>query len=44
VKASVLQAMSMTAGARRVAAGFMAAGGVGQGADLIERGLLVLRV
>jgi hypothetical protein len=34
--------MSMTAGARRVADGFKSAGGVGHGADLIER-LLGLR-
>ncbi|MDT7736152.1 MAG: hypothetical protein QOE12_3326 [Mycobacterium sp.] len=44
LKSSVLQAMSMTAGARRVADGFKAAGGVGHGADLIERRLLGLRV
>lgn len=40
LKSKVLQAMSMTDGARRVADGFSATGGVGYGADLIERRLL----
>lgn len=44
LKAKILQAMSMTAGARRVADGFTAAGGVVHGADLIERRLLGLPV
>jgi MGT family glycosyltransferase len=37
----VLHAMSMTEGARAVAAGFAATGGVGHGADLVESRLLV---
>jgi MGT family glycosyltransferase len=40
LKSKVLQAMSMTAGARLVAAGFEATGGVARGADVIERRLL----
>jgi MGT family glycosyltransferase len=40
LKSKVLQAMSMTAGARQVADGFKATGGVVRGADLIERRLL----
>jgi MGT family glycosyltransferase len=39
LKEKVLQSMSMTAGAKRVADGFTATGGVGHGADLIERQL-----
>jgi MGT family glycosyltransferase len=42
LKSKVLQAMSMTAGARRVADGFEATGGVARGADVIERRLLGL--
>jgi MGT family glycosyltransferase len=38
--ASVRQAMTMTDGARRVAAGFEATGGVARGADLIEQRVL----
>jgi UDP:flavonoid glycosyltransferase YjiC (YdhE family) len=44
LKAAVLQAMSITAGAQRVSDGFKVAGGVSHGADLIERRLLGLRV
>jgi MGT family glycosyltransferase len=40
LKSKVLQAMSMTEGARRVADGFQATGGVGHGADVVERRLL----
>jgi MGT family glycosyltransferase len=40
LRAKVLEAMSMTEGARRVAAGLAAAGGVSRGADLIEQRLL----
>jgi MGT family glycosyltransferase len=36
----ILQAMTMTDGARRVAAGYAATGGAAHGADLIERRLL----
>jgi UDP:flavonoid glycosyltransferase YjiC (YdhE family) len=36
LRESVRGAMTMTAGARRVAAGFAATGGVARGADLIE--------
>jgi MGT family glycosyltransferase len=36
----VLQAMTMSAGARRVAAGYVATGGAAHGADLIEQRLL----
>ncbi|MCW2513665.1 MAG: glycosyltransferase, family [Mycobacterium sp.] len=36
---AVVRAMSMTDGARRVAEGFVASGGVGRGADLVEGGL-----
>jgi MGT family glycosyltransferase len=39
--ASVRQAMTMTDGARRVAAGFAATGGVARGADLIEQRVLI---
>ncbi|MGB8501703.1 glycosyltransferase [Mycobacterium sp.] len=42
LKSKVLQAMSMTAGAKRVADGFEATGGVAHGADVIERRLLSL--
>jgi MGT family glycosyltransferase len=42
LKAKVRQAMSMTDGARRVAEGLSAAGGVRRGADLAERRLLGL--
>ena len=38
--ANVRQAMTMTDGARRVAAGFAATGGVARGADLIEQRVL----
>jgi MGT family glycosyltransferase len=38
--ANVRQAMTMTGGARRVATGFAATGGVGRGADLIEQRVL----
>jgi len=40
LKHAVLQAMSMTAGARLVADGFRASGGVARGANLIERRLV----
>src|ERR1700754_417453 len=40
LKSKVLQAMSMTSGARRVADGFKATGGVARGADVVERRLL----
>jgi MGT family glycosyltransferase len=40
LKSKVLQAMSMTAGAKRVAEGFKATGGVAHGADVVERRLL----
>ncbi|OBG64834.1 nucleotide disphospho-sugar-binding domain-containing protein [Mycobacterium sp. E735] len=43
LKSKVLQAMSMTSGARRVADGFKAAGGVVRGADVMERRLLGIR-
>jgi MGT family glycosyltransferase len=39
--ASIRQAMTMTDGARRVAAGFAATGGVARGADLIEQRVLI---
>ena len=42
LKSKVLQAMSMTVGARLVADGFQATGGVGHGADMIERRVLGL--
>ena len=42
IKLKIGQAMSMGDGARRVAAGFAAAGGVARGADLVERRLLRL--
>jgi UDP:flavonoid glycosyltransferase YjiC (YdhE family) len=38
----VRQAMTMTAGAQRVASGFMATGGVARGADLFEQRVLGL--
>jgi UDP:flavonoid glycosyltransferase YjiC (YdhE family) len=41
LKAKTLQAISMTEGARRVAEGFIAAGGVRRGADVLENGLLI---
>jgi hypothetical protein len=37
----ILKAMTMTAGARRVAAGYAATGGAARGADLIEQRLLI---
>ena len=37
LRTRVREAMTMTEGARRVAAGFAATGGVGRGADLIEQ-------
>lgn len=40
LKAKVVQAMSKTAGAKRVAEGFAAAGGAARGADVLERLLL----
>ncbi|MDP7703051.1 glycosyltransferase [Mycobacterium sp. TY815] len=40
LRAAVLRAATMTDGARRVAAGFAATGGVARGADLIEQRLL----
>jgi MGT family glycosyltransferase len=40
MSAAVRQAMAMTDGARRVAAGFAATGGVARGADLIEQRVL----
>jgi MGT family glycosyltransferase len=40
LKDRVVRAMTMSAGAREVAAGFAASGGVTRGADLIERRLL----
>ncbi|BBZ45150.1 glycosyltransferase [Mycobacterium parmense] len=40
LRAKVQQAMSMADGARRVAAGFAATGGVARGADLIEQRVL----
>ncbi|GAA2558202.1 glycosyltransferase [Mycolicibacterium diernhoferi] len=40
LRAKVLEAMAMTDGARRVAAGFAAAGGARRGADVLERRLL----
>ncbi len=40
LRAKVFEAMTMTDGARRVAAGFAATGGVRHGADLVERHLL----
>lgn len=42
LKAKVLQAVSMAAGARRVAEGFKATGGVARGAEVVERRLLSL--
>ncbi|MFG1932181.1 glycosyltransferase [Mycobacterium sp. NPDC048908] len=41
MRARILQAMAMTDGARRVAAGYAATGGVARGADLIEQQLLM---
>ena len=40
LRTRVREAMTMTEGARRVAAGFAATGGVGRGADLIEQRIL----
>ncbi|MFN8032398.1 MAG: glycosyltransferase [Mycobacterium sp.] len=40
LRAKVFEAMTMTEGARRVAEGFAATGGVARGADLVERQLL----
>jgi UDP:flavonoid glycosyltransferase YjiC (YdhE family) len=40
LRAKVREAMTMVDGARRVADGFAATGGVGRGADLIEQRLL----
>jgi UDP:flavonoid glycosyltransferase YjiC (YdhE family) len=40
LRAKVHAAMGMTAGAKRVAAGFTATGGVSHGADLVELRLL----
>ena len=40
LRAKVREAMTMTAGARRVADGVAATGGVGRGADLVEQRLL----
>jgi MGT family glycosyltransferase len=42
LKSKVLQAMSMTSGAQRVADGFKRTGGVARGADVVERRLLGL--
>ncbi len=42
LRAAVTEAMTMTDGARRVAAGFAAAGGAHRGADTLERRLLGL--
>jgi UDP:flavonoid glycosyltransferase YjiC (YdhE family) len=42
LKSKVLQAMSMTAGAQRVADGFKATGGVAHGADVVEQQLIGL--
>jgi MGT family glycosyltransferase len=42
LRTRVLEAMAMTDGARRVAEGFTATGGVGRGADLVERRVLGL--
>jgi len=42
LKAKVLQAVSMAAGAQRVAEGFKATGGVARGAEVVERRLLSL--
>jgi MGT family glycosyltransferase len=42
LRSKVTEAMSMVDGARRVAAGFAASGGVARGADLLERRLLGL--
>jgi MGT family glycosyltransferase len=42
LRSKVAEAMSMVDGARRVAAGFAASGGVARGADLLERRLLGL--
>ena len=40
LRSKVREAMTMTEGARRVAAGFAATGGVARGADLIEQRIL----
>jgi MGT family glycosyltransferase len=42
LKAKALQAISMTEGARRVAEGFVATGGVRRGADVVESRLLTV--
>jgi UDP:flavonoid glycosyltransferase YjiC (YdhE family) len=42
LRMKVQQAMTMTDGAKRVAAGFAATGGTARGADLIEQGTLGL--
>jgi MGT family glycosyltransferase len=42
LRTKVREAMTMTAGARRVAAGFATAGGVARGADLFEKRVLLL--
>jgi MGT family glycosyltransferase len=44
LRANVREAMTMTDGARRVAAGFAATGGVARGADLLEQRLLGINV
>lgn len=44
LRSAVLTAMTMTEGARRVAAGFAAAGGARRGADLLEHRLLGIPV
>ena len=40
LSAAIRQAMTMTDGARRVAAGFVATGGVARGVDLFEQRVL----
>jgi UDP:flavonoid glycosyltransferase YjiC (YdhE family) len=42
LRSKVLEAMAMTDGAKRVAAGFAATGGVARGADLFEQRTLRL--
>lgn len=44
LRAKILEAMTMTDGAKRVAAGFAATGGVARGADLFEQRVLGLQV
>jgi MGT family glycosyltransferase len=44
LRAKILEAMTMTDGAKRVAAGFAATGGVAHGADLFEQRVLGLQV